>query len=125
MTLLIRILAIVPALMFLAIWLQWLFMPEEAAKGLDMPLLPVPEASTQIGDLGAFFLVTGGMAAFAQLPGKAHWFYPPACLLLAAAGMRTAAWLTDHAEFATQHVISEIVIAAVLVAAARRLGAHQ
>ena len=122
MTLLIRILAIVPALMFLVIWLQWLFMPAEAAKSLGMPLLGVSEASTQIGDLGAFFLVTGGMAAFAQLPGKAHWFYAPSWLLLAAAGMRTAAWLTGHAEFATQQVISEIVIAAVWLAAARRLG---
>ncbi|MGE4651285.1 MAG: hypothetical protein AAEJ53_10400 [Myxococcota bacterium] len=123
MTLLIRILAILPALMFLGIWLQWLFMPAEAAGSLGMPLLGVPEASTQIGDLGAFFLVAGGMAAFAQLPGKAHCFYAPAGLLLAAAGMRTAAWLTGHAEFATQHVISEIVIAAVWLAAARRLGA--
>ena len=63
MTPLIRILAIVPALMLLGIWLQWLFMPAEAAKSLGMPLLSVPEASTQIGDLGAFFLQTGQIPA--------------------------------------------------------------
>lgn len=119
MNLAIRILAALPALGFLWTALQWLFNPAAAAKGLGMSLLPVSEASTQIGDLGAFFLVAGGMAAFAQLPGKARWFYPPAWLLIATAGMRSGAWLMGNANLASQTILAEVAIAALFLVAAR------
>ena len=125
MKLAIRILAALPALLFLFMALQWLFDPGAAAAGLGMSLLPPSEASTQIGDIGALFLAVAGMGAFAQLPGKAGWFYPPAWLLLGTAAMRSGAWLTGHASFAVQPIVMEIAIAAVFVAAARTLGKDQ
>ena len=122
MKLAIRILAALSTLLFLQMALQWLFDPAAAAAGLGMSLLPISEASTQIGDIGALFLAVAGMGAFAQLPGKSAWFYPPAWLLLGAAAMRSGAWLTSHANFSAQTILSEIVIAALFVAAARTLG---
>jgi len=122
MHLVIRILAALPALLFLATAARWVFDPSEAAAGLGMSLLPVSQASTQIGDIASLFLITGGMALFAQLPGKAHWFYPPAWLLLGAALMRSGAWLTGHANFDTPMILSEILIAGTFGFAARALG---
>ena len=80
----IRILAAFPTLFFLFTALRWLIDPQATAAGLGMPLLPVSQASTQIGDIGALFVAVAGMGAYAQLPGKSSWFYPPAWLLLAA-----------------------------------------
>lgn len=39
MTIFIRVLAALPALLFLVMGIQWLFAPAEAAAGLEMPLL--------------------------------------------------------------------------------------
>lgn len=118
----IRILAAFPTLFFLFTALRWLIDPQATAAGLGMPLLPVSQASTQIGDIGALFVAVAGMGAYAQLPGKSSWFYPPAWLLLAAAGMRLGAWLTGHASLAAPSILVEIVIASLFLAAARTLG---
>ena len=52
LTVLIRVLCALPAILFFYQGVNWLFQPEEAAAGLGMPLLTGIGASTQIGELG-------------------------------------------------------------------------
>lgn len=117
----IRVLAGLNALFFFGLGMQWLFAPAAAAEGLGMPLLEGVAASTQIGDLGAFFIASAIMMGLGQRPGQSHWFYPPALLIGGAAIMRTLAALLGHAAFAPQLIVPEIVMVAILVAAAKLL----
>ena len=66
LTVLIRILVALPTVLFFYQGVNWLFQPEEAAAGLGMSLLSGIGASTQIGDLGSFFLVNSGLMALGQ-----------------------------------------------------------
>lgn len=119
MTLVVRILTILVGLVALAQWVQWIISPEGAAEALGMDLLSGTGASTQIGDISAFFLCWFAMVALGQRPGESRWFYPAAMLLAAAALMRTIAFLTGHAPFATQFIVPEVVMAVILVVGAR------
>ena len=125
MTIAIRILAGLPALLFIAQGIQWLVDPLAIAQTLGMPLLEGIGASTQIGDLGAIFCLTGAWSAAAQLPGKSHLFYPAAGFLGGAAVFRTLAYLLGHAEFAGGLIAPEIIMATILVVAARHLSAAE
>jgi hypothetical protein len=99
--------------------LQWIFAPAAAAEGLGMPLLEGIGASTQIGDLGAFFLVSAIMIGLGHRHGQSHWLYPPAMLICGAAVMRTLAAVIGPAAFASQLIATEIVITLILLGAAR------
>ena len=121
MVIAVRILAALPALMFLVSGLQWIFNPEAAADGLGMPLLKGIAASSQIGDIGAFFIGVSVIAFVAQLPGRSSWFYSAAILIGAAALMRTLAWALGHAALATPFIVIELVMVAVYLFAARIL----
>ncbi|MEE3331157.1 MAG: hypothetical protein VX246_09835 [Myxococcota bacterium] len=125
MTIAIRILAALPGLLFIGNGIQWLVDPAAVAESLGMELLTGIGASTQIGDLGSFFFVTGIFIIAGQLPGKSHLFYPPACLLAGAAVFRTLAYLLGHADFAGAMIGPEVVMTAILLLAARRLAAEE
>jgi hypothetical protein len=122
MVITVRILAALPALMFLFSGLQWLVDPAAAAEGLGMPLLTGIGASTQIGDIGALFVGGGAIMCWAQLPGRSAWFYPAAVLLGAAALMRTLSWVLGHADLALTFIAVEIVMAGIMILAAQTLG---
>ena len=122
MTIAIRVLAGLPALMFLVQGIQWLVDPGAVATTLGMPLLEGIGASTQIGDLGSFFFCSGLMMAAGQLPGQSHWFYPPALLIGGAAIFRSLAHLVGHADFAAGLIVPEVVMTVILLLAARQLG---
>lgn len=125
MTIAVRILAGLPALLFIVQGIQWLVDPAAMADSLGMPLLDGIGGSTQIGDLGAIFFLTGVWSAAAQLPGKSHLFYPAAAFLGGAAVFRTLAYLLGHAEFAGGLIAPEVIIAAILLFAARHLAAEE
>jgi hypothetical protein len=122
MTIFIRVLAALPALLFLATGIQWLLQPEGAAAGLEMPLLEGVAASAQIGDLGSFFFVNGVLMALGQLPGRSHLLYAPAFLIGGAGVFRIAAALLGHAPFAVEFILAEAIMTTILLVAARRLG---
>ncbi len=114
-----RVLSILVGVMFLVQALGWLWDPTAAAAALEMELLTGVGASTQIGDIGAFFLSIAIMVGIAQRPGAGHWLYPAALLLFAAAVMRALAWATGSADFAPQFIAPEIVMGSILFFAAR------
>ena len=92
----------------------WLVNPEGAAESLGMELLSGIGASTQIGDLSAFFLATAIMIGLAQRPGESAWLYP----IGSAALMRTLAWALGHADFALAFILFEVGMTFVLVVTA-------
>lgn len=109
-------------LMFLLIGLRWLFDPSGAAGQLGMPLLDGVGRSTQIGDFAAFFLTLGVLILLALVTSQRTWYYPAAILLGIAAVGRVLAWAVHDATLALDLIVPEVIIAAVLLLASRRLG---
>lgn len=109
-------------LMFLLIGLRWLVDPSGAAGQLGMPLLDGVGRSTQIGDFAAFFLTLGVLILLALVTSQRMWYYPAAILLGIAAVGRVLAWAVHDAALALDLIAPEVIIAAVLLLAARRLG---
>lgn len=109
-------------LMFLLIGLRWLVDPSGAASQLGMPLLDDVGRSTQIGDFAAFFLTLGVLILLALVTSQRIWYYPAAMLLGIAALGRMLAWAVHDAALALDLIAPEVIIAAVLLLAARRLG---
>jgi hypothetical protein len=97
----------------------WILDPARAASGLGMPLLDGLARSTQIGDLGAFFLTAGATMLVGSRPGRARLLYVPAGLLGGAAILRVLAWALHGADFAGAFIAVEVVTAALLTVAAR------
>lgn len=116
-----RVIVFLAAALFLFSGAQWLIVPERAAADLGMPVLDGLGRSTQFGDMAAFFIALGLMTLIAGITRQRTWFYPPAMLLGFAAIGRSLAWLFHDAVFATQFIVLEAVIAALLLFAAARL----
>ena len=70
----------------------------------------------------SFFLSIALFVALAQRAGGAHWLLAAAVLLGAAAIVRTLAAMLGHAAFAPQFIVPEVVMAAILLVAARLRG---
>jgi len=99
--------------------MRFAFVPARAAEGLGMPVLEGTGASTQLGDIGAFFLAVAVLVGLAQRPGQAGLLLAPAIMVGCAAFMRTLVFLTGHAPFAPRFIVPEVVMAGLLFAAAR------
>lgn len=89
----------IPALLFIGLGLGWLLAPASVATQFGMPLLDGLGGSTQIGDLGAFFLGGGLIVLFGLVTEKPEWFYAAILLIWGAAIFRTAAWLLHDMPF--------------------------
>lgn len=114
-----RVLSILVAVLFALSSARWIIDPTGAAEGLGMTLLAGMGASTQIGDIGAFFLAVAVMIGLAQRRGQAHWLYPAAMLFGFAALMRTLASILGHAPFGTEFIVPEAIFCTILLASAR------
>ena len=115
-----RILTGLVGLLMAVITLGWLADPSSAAANLGMPLLDGLGRSTQIGDFTAFFAAIAGFSLYAAWKENAHWARAAATVLLLAALFRTTSWLMHNAVFATQQIVAEVVMGAVLLFAASR-----
>jgi len=102
----------------------WVADPARAAAGLGMSLLDGVALSTQIGDLSALFLTAGATMLVGARPGRARLLYVPMGLFGVAAVARMLAWALHGAAFAAMFIAIEVVMAALLLAAARRLDAE-
>lgn len=99
----------------------WLFVPERAARVLEMPLLTGAGLSSQM-DIGALFLGAATSTVLALITRERPWFIAAAVLILGAAAYRTNAFLFHGAEFLAHFVAIEVVIGTVLIIASRVLG---
>lgn len=114
----IRVLAALPALLFIVTGIQWLVQPASAAATIGMPVLDGIARSSEIGDLGAFFLGGGSMALIGVITLQRTWFLCSAMLVAFAALGRTIAWLVHDAALPLGMLGPEIVITAILLIAA-------
>jgi hypothetical protein len=86
-----------------------------------MPLLEGVGLSTQIGDMGSFFITVGAMTLTGALTQTRHWFYAPSMLLLVAALYRTLSSVLYGAPFVMSAIIVEVVIGLFLILAGPRI----
>lgn len=118
-------LAALPALLFILSGLNWLFNPASAAETLGMPLLDGMGGSSQIGDLGAFFMAGGLMIVLGIVTRNGVWFYAPALTVGLAAFYRIIAGLAHGVDLVAPAIGLEVVITVILVFAAKQLGGEK
>ena len=116
-----RVVTVLPGILFVVTGVGWIVDPASAAAGVGMPLLEGVGRSTQIGDMGAFFVTMGLLILVGVTTLKRVWFYPPMMLLGLAATFRIIAWLVHGAALAGSMIAVEIVITVLLYVTTVRL----
>ena len=110
-----RIVAGLVGVLFFLNGLQWIISPVNVAESLGMHLLEGVGLSTQIGDLGSFFITVGAMTLIGAITTTRHWFYAPSMLLLVAALYRTLSTLLYGAPFVMSAIVVEVVVGLFLI----------
>jgi hypothetical protein len=110
-----RVVAGLLGALFFVMGLQWILSPANIAESLGMPLLEGAGLSTQIGDLGSFFITVGAMTLIGAITTTRHWFYAPSMLLLVAALYRTLSTLLYGAPFVISAIAVEVVVGLFLI----------
>ena len=116
-----RIVAGLVGILFFLNGLQWIISPANVAASLGMPLLEGVGLSTQIGDLGSFFITVGAMTLIGAITTTRHWFYAPSMLLLVAAFYRTLSTILYGAPFVMSAIVVEISLGLFLIVAGSRI----
>ena len=116
-----RVIAGLVGILFFLNGLQWIISPANVAASLGMPLLDGVGLSTQIGDLGSFFITVGAMTLIGAITRTRHWFYAPSMLLLVAALYRTLSTILYGAPFVMSAIIVEISVGLFLIFAGSRI----
>lgn len=109
-----KIMVALLAVVFASIGLRWLVAPEGVAAEFGMTLMEGLGLSSQIGDLGAFFLSLAIFILLALTSGRRSWYYPAIILLGLTAIMRTMAWMFHGASLALDMIAVEIIACVVL-----------
>jgi hypothetical protein len=116
-----RVVTVLPGILFVVIGVGWVVDPASAATGGGMPLLEGVGRSTQIGDLGSFFLTMGLLILVGVTTLERVWFYPPMMLLGLAAIFRIVSWLVHGAALAGSMIAGEVIVTALLYVSTIRL----
>ena len=116
-----RIVAGLVGILFFLNGLQWIISPANVAASLGMPLLEGVGLSTQIGDLGSFFITVGAMTLIGAITTTRHWFYAPSMLLLVAALYRTLSTILYGAPFVMSAIVVEVVVGLFLIFAGSKI----
>jgi len=114
-----RVIVVLPAILFLTIGLRWLVDPAAIATEIGVVLGEGVGRSSQIADFAAFFLTLGLCTLMGVISRQPLWFYPPVLLLLLAAVGRLLAWVLHDGAFTGASILIEVVVAGLLLAAAR------
>ncbi len=117
----IRIIAGLLGLMLFVMGVRWVVDPSGAAADIGMPVLDGLARSSQIGDLGAFFVVGGAFALVGTITRHATLLYTPAALVGFAAVFRVLAWQAHDAAFALELIVAEVVMCTVFLLAGYRM----
>ncbi|MDG1813225.1 MAG: hypothetical protein P8H28_04440 [Porticoccaceae bacterium] len=116
-----KVVVALTAVLFASIGLRWLVAPEGVAAEAGMTLMEGLGLSSQIGDLGAFFLSLAIFILLALTTGRRTWYYPPIILLGLTAIMRTMAWIFHGASLAVDMIAVEVIVCAILYIGSLRL----
>lgn len=118
---LLKLLVLLPALLFMTMGIRWFVAPAGVAEQLGLTLEYGVGLSCQVGDLGAFFLTLALCMLTALVTGRRIWYYPAIMLLSLAATGRILAWLLHDAALAVDLIAPEVIVAIILLIASRRL----
>jgi hypothetical protein len=116
-----KLLVLLPAILFIVTGLQWLVAPAEVAPKFGLTLDHGVGLSSQVGDMTAFFLTLGICMLTALVSARRSWYYPAMLLLAITAIGRIIAWLFHDAALAVDLIAPEVVVATLLLIASRRL----
>ncbi|MBT4518799.1 MAG: hypothetical protein HOC23_02240 [Halieaceae bacterium] len=116
-----RTISALPALLFMLIGIRWLVTPEAVAAEFGMPLLDGLGRSTQIGDLGAFFIAGSSMVFLGLITQRRTWLDAAAMLIGVTAVCRLVAWFAHDASLAVPQIAIEIIVTTLLLATAAYL----
>lgn len=109
--------------LLLGIGVRWLVDPAGAAPLIGMEVLQGVAGSSQIGDLGAFFLVAGAFALLGLITRNATLLYTPAALVGVAAVFRTVAGTLDGVAFTPDIIVGELIMCAIFLLARKQIAA--
>ena len=116
-----RLLVLLPAILFLVTGVRWLVAPAGIAPDFGLTLAEGVGRSSQIGDMAGFFLMLGSCMLIALIVERRSWYYPPMMLLAITAVGRVVAWLLHDATLAVSQIVVEVIVALILLVASRRL----
>ena len=116
-----KILVLLPAILFLVTGLRWLVAPAGVAPMFGLTLDQGVGLSSQVGDMSAFFLTLASCMLIALISGRRSWYYPAIMLLSITAVGRVLAWLVHDASFALDLIAPEVIVSIILLVASRRL----
>lgn len=121
MNMILKILAALTAAPMMVIGLAWVAMPAKAAEFIKMPLMEGEALGSQIADGGTMFLSIGLMTIAGLLTGKRVLLQIPALMFLGIAFLRVVAHLVHGAALTSEFVGIEVISAAILWMAAKRV----
>jgi len=116
-----KVAAGLPAIAFVLLGLSWWIVPGFASAQLGMTLLGGIGLSSQIGDVASFFLTLGACILIGISTNNRFWLYPAIMLLTLATIGRLLVWVFHDAVLATQMILVEWVVLAILFLTSRRL----
>lgn len=115
MSLITKFLSSIPAVVFLIIGVFWVLQPGIMAENFGMVLSSGLGLSSQIGDLGSYFVSSALMIFYGIYTNNTHWFYPPILIMLLTALFRTLSTFLHDAPFAADMIGSEILFSGILI----------
>jgi hypothetical protein len=118
---LLKLLVLLPAIMFIVTGVRWLVAPSGVAPMFGLTLGEGVALSSQVGDMAGYFLTLGSCMLIALVSERRSWYYPPIMLLSLTALGRILAWLVHDATFALDLIAPELIIALILLVGSRRL----
>lgn len=110
-----KFLSSIPAIVFLIIGVFWVLQPGIMAENFGMVLSSDLGLSSQIGDLGSYFVSSALMIFYGIYTNNTHWFYPPILIMLLTALFRTLSTFLHDAPFAADMIGSEILFSGILI----------
>ncbi len=116
-----KLLVLLPAILFMVTGVRWLITPAEIAPNFDLALAEGIGLSSQIGNMAGFFLALASCMLIAVITERRSWYYPPIMLLVITAIGRVVAWLLHDAALAGGQIMVELVVAVILLVASGRL----
>lgn len=116
-----KVLVLLPALLFMVTGLRWLVAPAGVAPDFGLTLGEGVALSSQVGDMAGFFLTLGSCMLIALISGRRSWYYPAIMLLAITAVGRIVAWMVHDATLALNLIAPEVVVSIILLVASRRL----